>query len=165
MMERLTKLDEHGNVTDIFGGDRTLFNWTMLVNRLYDYELVGLSPEECNEAVTVERLTKTLNIIHAYEQSGLEPSEVADIVIAKNEGRLIELPCKIGGTIYRSAYEDGKAKVWEWVVVEASIHAEDDIVFTDDSGNDFTEFDIGKTVFLTRAEAEAALEAEKGASE
>jgi hypothetical protein len=63
----------------------------------------------------------------------------------------MELRCNVGDTIYRC----GK-KIWEWEVTSIEIYA-DEIVYIDDSGNPFTAEDIGKTVFLTRKDAEEAL--------
>lgn len=70
------------------------------------------------------------------------------------------LPCKIGDSIYRCG--DPIKKVYEWEIVQIQMYFHE-IVFIDDSDNYFTEADIGKTVFLTREEAEAALQ--KGGAE
>jgi hypothetical protein len=72
---------------------------------------------------------------------------------AKAEGRLVVLPCKVGDSIYRP--EGLKYSVF-WTIANVTIYP-DEIVFTDDSDNIFTLDDIGKTVFLTREEAEKAL--------
>ena len=68
----------------------------------------------------------------------------------KDRERIVYLPCKAGDTIYR-VFND---KVYEWQIVRAEIYA-DEIGFVDDSDNWIGVDDIGKTVFLTRAEAEA----------
>lgn len=62
-------------------------------------------------------------------------------------GTLIELPILIGQTIYR------KDAHFSWTITEARIY-EDEIVFYDDSDNMIQVEDIGKKVFLTKAEAE-----------
>lgn len=61
--------------------------------------------------------------------------------------------CKIGDTVYRVG--DSIKKVYEFSVTCIEIF-EDEVVFIDDSDNEFTEHDIGKTVFLTREEVEKA---------
>ena len=61
---------------------------------------------------------------------------------------LIELPIAIGQTIYR------KDAHFSWEITEAKVY-EDEIVFYDDSDNMIQVEDIGKTVFLTKSEAEA----------
>lgn len=40
-----------------------------------------------------------INRLTAYEDSSLEPEEVADLARAKQEGRLVVLPCKVGDRI------------------------------------------------------------------
>lgn len=66
---------------------------------------------------------------------------------AEQDGRLKMLPCKIGATVYRlgpNGIEEERVKRCEVEIV------------TD--RHDFHERHIGKTVFLTREEAERALE-------
>lgn len=65
-------------------------------------------------------------------------------------GTLIELPVAIGQMIYR------KDAHFCWTITEAKIY-EDEIIFYDDSDNMIKVEDIGKTVFLTKAEAEQKL--------
>ena len=65
-------------------------------------------------------------------------------------------PCQVGARIYRIADPSYKERIWAWHIEHIEIYA-DEIVFVDDSDNRFTEDDIGKTVFLTREEAEKAL--------
>jgi len=88
----------------------------------------------------------------AYEDSGLSPEEVQKMARAKAEGRLVVLPLKVGSTIYRL-----EAPQYSWEIVSATIYL-DETIFTDDSDNIIKETDIGKTVFLTRKEAEKALQ-------
>jgi hypothetical protein len=71
---------------------------------------------------------------------------------AKADGRLKILPAKPGDIIYRP-----EALQFCWVIANVEIY-EDEIVFIDDSDNIFRPDDIGKTVFLTREEAEKVLE-------
>lgn len=75
--------------------------------------------------------------------------------------RLIEngtiLPLvKVGQTVYRVG--DPIKKIYEWDVVCIEVYG-DETEYVDDSDNRFTADDIGKTVFLTREAAEAALKA------
>ena len=65
------------------------------------------------------------------------------------------LPCKVGDTIYRCG--DPIKKVYEWEIEHIELYL-DAIVFVDDSDNEFTAEDIGKTAFLSKEEAEKALE-------
>ena len=76
---------------------------------------------------------------------------MADYLLANG---VIVPPCKAGDTIYRCAFE--RNEVWEWEIVAVKVYA-DQVIFIDDSDNVFTEEDIGKTVFLTKEEAERVL--------
>ena len=76
----------------------------------------------------------------------------------EEQGLLVRLPCKVGDTIYRCG--DPIKKTYEWQIAYVEVY-EDETVFVDDSDNTFVEADIGKTVFLTREEAEKAVEGNK----
>lgn len=74
----------------------------------------------------------------AYEETGLEPEELAQ---AEKEGRLVVLQCEIGSPVYSHARKlDGADYVRE----------------TEFWWSDIPQ--MGKTVFLTREAAEAALQ-------
>lgn len=77
--------------------------------------------------------------------------ELADKLL--NNGIVVP-PVKVGDAIFR--IDDKQVFDW-WDVEHIEIYA-DEIVYIDDSGNQFTEEDIGKTVFTSREEAEKALE-------
>ncbi len=70
----------------------------------------------------------------------------------EEQGRLVVLPCKLEADIFRLGVKEVCA---HWQVAYAEVFP-DEIVMVDDSDNVFTEKDIGKTVFLTREEAEKA---------
>jgi len=101
-------------------------------------------------------LGRHVDHLAAYEDSGLSPEEVQELAQAKADGRLKILPAKPGDIIYRP-----EALQFCWVITKVEIY-EDEIVFIDDSDNIFRPDDIGKTVFLTREEAEKVLEGMKG---
>jgi hypothetical protein len=58
-------------------------------------------------------------------------------------------------------YRCGEENVHEWQIVRIDVYP-DEIVYIDDSDNEIFEDDIGKTVFLTREEAEQALKGGEG---
>ena len=64
------------------------------------------------------------------------------------------LQCKVGDKVYRPG------GIYPWDIEHIEIYG-DEIIFVDDSDNIFRLDDIGKTVFLTREEAEKALEGSK----
>ena len=69
------------------------------------------------------------------------------------EHGVIVPPCKVGDTVYRPSDCLG---VVQFVIISFNIY-ESEMFFTDDSENIIYLSDIGKTVFLTREEAERAL--------
>ena len=86
-------------------------------------------------------------------------NRLAEYEDMEEQGLLVRLPCKVGDTIYRCG--DPIKKIYEWQIAYVEVY-EDETVFVDDSDNTFVEADIGKTVFLTREEAEKALEGNNG---
>lgn len=146
---------------------------------------MGCRTEDCGFKVEIcERLA-------AYEDTGLEPDEVAalqkdwsdlrtmigecggvdrlrELAAADKDGRLVVLPVKpvltpiISSMLY--IIEDGD--IYEDALYEAVVGMSEsgktNVVYTTLSDQMiFEQADIGKTVFLTREEAEAALEAMK----
>ena len=69
------------------------------------------------------------------------------------EHGVIVPPCKVGDRVYRPSDCLG---VVQFVIISFNIY-ESEMFFTDDSENIIYLSDIGKTVFLTREEAERAL--------
>jgi len=87
---------------------------------------------------------------------------------AEEEGRLIVLPCKIGDTLFTLTQADvnnrDKLMVKESVVKKLKyITIEVDDLYGGRAVYQIGRKSIGKTVFLTRAEAEAALQKIGGA--
>ena len=128
------------------------------VDRLAAYEGTGLEPEE------ITAMQHTLDEYH----------KVADPLLrAQIDGRLVVLPCKVGDTLWVTGRDN--------VPREMELEAPDIRVVCTDEDNlcmatcnrkpdGFCAYrlrndgaDVGKTVFLTREEAEKALEAMKNA--
>lgn len=84
---------------------------------------------------------------------------IHELLRAEQDGRLVVLPCKIGATVYRfqryfnDATLKSEIKIKPCVVGSVSTKC---IITTDHMVMLFSNF--GKTVFLTREEAEKALE-------
>lgn len=106
---------------------------------------------------------EAVNRLAAYEDSGLSPEEVQELAKAKADGRLVVLPCKVGDNVYFLLQElDG-----EWYVslphriTEIGTRGFWTSAFPLEKPNamdDFTSWsEFGKTVFLSREEAEKAL--------
>ena len=84
--------------------------------------------------------------------------EITDYLL---ENGVIVPPCKVGDKIYQVVYWEGCKTVSEWEIEKLEVYV-DEVGFVDDSDNWIAFDDIGKTVFLTREEAEQAL---KGGAE
>lgn len=101
-----------------------------------------------------ERLIEILNK-KIYPREGADPAEVvADYLL---DNGVIVPPCKVGDTVYR--LNDCAVSEYSWDIVSVQDWG-DELSFIDDSDNSFSESDIGKTVFLSREEAEKAKERE-----
>lgn len=75
----------------------------------------------------------------------------------EKQGRLIKLPCKVGDTVYVIVGE----KISVQKIQRATTDSEMRIEFCT-KRRGFALFDIGKTVFLTKSEAEAKLKELRG---
>lgn len=73
----------------------------------------------------------------------------------------VHLPCKVGDLVYRPSKCLG---VVQFVITSFNMY-QSEMFFTDDSENIIYLPDIGKTLFLTREEAEKALKEKKGVNE
>lgn len=77
--------------------------------------------------------------------------DIADYLL--NNGVIVP-PCKVGDKVYRPSKYLG---VVQFVIISFEMY-QSEMFFTDDSENIIYLPDIGKTVFLTREEAEKKLE-------
>lgn len=109
----------------------------------------------------MKRLTKTSNkggVAFTFDLTIFcDPIEAKKILIlaeklkkyedAEEQGRLLWLPCKVGDSVYRFGYADEKAYKVQKLVIRTLAN----LVAIMESG------EFGKSVFLTREEAEAKL--------
>ena len=155
-MERLTTRDANcADPKTLYGVWVRNHDYISAANRLADYEDTELAPEEVTALGNLfdyaleesKTLTEQLELL----------KRLRELAEADREGRLVVLPCKVGDTIYHISR------------VRAS-HFEDDKIIIDDEGRlKIYEMPfalvhlpyIGKSYFLTREEAEKALEAMK----
>lgn len=155
-MERLTKRDTDGKVmmdcekckADWMGRygkpmvDCTaLYCRNRLKDRLAAYEGTGLTPEEVNDIVVGAKLMAKAKVVSAF---GVAAERLRELAEADKDGRLVVLPCKVGDTVYMISWRlNGRHEIEERVF-------------------SLTYFDpakYGKDYFLSREEAEKALEA------
>lgn len=121
----------------------------------------------------MERLTKTYSDgthgasdslpcgENSYDYKNLLIEKLGEYEDLEEQGRLIKLPCKVGDTVYNTTWWDD---VQQKVVVKGktyyrTVHKRKVSKSTFDC-SDIKEF--GKTVFLTKSEAEAKLEELRG---
>lgn len=141
------------------------WSYAELRGRLMQYEDTGKTPVE------VSTLVKDWNDLCAIVVECGGVSRVRALAEADKDGRLVVLPCKVGGTLWVTGRDN--------VPREMELEAPDIRAVCTDADNlcmstcnrkpdRFCAYrlrndgaDIGKTVFLTREEAEKALEAMK----
>jgi len=123
--------------------------------RLKQYEDTGFEPEEIGDMKTAYDENQ---IPYMIEATGSEAVHIHNFLLAESKGRLIELPCVVGDTVYR-IYT--RAWVGEDRVMSFVVLGKDHIAYEDDKHRMTNCAMFGKTVFLTREEAEAALKEDK----
>jgi len=99
------------------------------------------------------QLSAALDELKAYRATGLSPERVAELAEAEKDGRLLVWPCKVGDTVYKVDFGDGYS---EPQIIERIIRRYKHTAYSPYPLCDIELFN--KTVFLTRAEAEIALE-------
>lgn len=180
-MDRLTKRINGIVGPDLEHPERTSpSSWIeRLQYRLADYEDTGLMPEEVTRC-KLALMGKAVAEITEFE--GIPIEWLKELAEAEKEGRLMVLPCKVGDAVW--AVGEGQYKKCD--IDEVCINRKGEVVFAAyfgcDSECDGCPFnnwhqeysgeyscdgewgqaaikadDFGKTVFLTREEAEAAL--------
>ena len=92
---------------------------------------------------------------------GMTLDELAELCKAKQAGRLVELPCKVGDKVYKlfcgGAVELEVERIVCWLSGCWKVNAHTDRKYTDWKGFEIDFSDFGKTVFLDRESAEARL--------
>ena len=122
--------------------------------RLKEYEDTGFDPEEI--ADFMKRWEQTVEIGGMLKKYCID--HIRDLLHAEQDGRLVVLPCKVGDHVWA----DGREAIVVWFFGYKTgryLHAQ----FLDNAEyTDIPFYEIGKTVFLTREEAEAAQKGGEG---
>jgi hypothetical protein len=147
-MERLTE-----KVLDSVLCDEDL---QKVIHKLADYEDTGLTPEEIKE------LQKDYD--RAIGEYNNIQGKLLDYERAEEQGLLINLPKAINDN---SIYYIDESRELHYGYIEQYVISEMGYSFLyinsdNEWDKEFTEHDIGKTVFLTREAAEAALKGSEG---
>ena len=129
--------------------------------RLAAYEDTGLEPEEVSDAVVGSKLLAKSQLVSAF---GVAAERLRELAEADKDGRLVVLPCKVGQRVF--ALLDTDKHISECEVKRIGLGNEIGFAGLEPIGARGREYGVslngfGKTVFLTREEAEKALEAMK----
>ena len=123
--------------------------------RLAAYEDIGLTPEEIKAPFTEDTM---INL--AAQALGVEPSRLREIAEADKDGRVVVLPCRQGDELWTYCNHLVK-RVYSFTVSDVSTLNGRTVLNTLGLGTIRPE-DIGKTVFLSREEAEKDLQEMEG---
>lgn len=182
-MKRLTEKNESPcTCCGGIGSCRTDCSYKQIYDRLAEYEDTGLTPKEIEDMVSVREITPEAeytidkhanNLIQKLEQliaQTDEKNELQRYKDAEEQGLLVWLPCKVGDSFFAvrkfcDEYGELEEPVEHWdsdcygcnlpcngklKVVERKFNSIHHIIAEMES--------IGKVIFLTREEAEKALE-------
>lgn len=165
-MERLTKYDTDGQA--MMDCQKCEADWTgkhgkpmadctalycrnRLLDRLVKYEDTERTPEEID--MDHEAAETLRQLCRGYNLGRLEKLAEAD-----RDGRVVVRPCKVGDTLFRvfaGEILEHKVRNMRYLAIQGRW----DIDTTPFCS--YVESSIGKTIFLTREEAKAALEAKR----
>ena len=124
--------------------------------RLAAYEDTGLTPERCAEFARADAEGRYI-VMRDAEQEGV--ARLRELGEADKDGRLVVLPCKVGEGLWTFCSHPVE-QVYSFTVTDISTLNGRTMLNTSRCGV-VDARDVGKTVFLTREEAEKALEAMK----
>lgn len=122
--------------------------------KLAAYEDTWLEPEDFDALQKREQGLAEL-LVQVSCGCAVSYARLAELAQAEKDGRLVALPCKKGDTLW--SYYDYPHKGISKIVVTAVSTINGITVINTDNYGVIPARDIGDTVFLTRAEAEAAL--------
>ena len=115
--------------------------------RLKQYEDTGLSPIACEESAKIEK---------GLSEGGYSPSRMVELMRADQEGRVIVLPCEVG----HAAYWVHNGIITDCRINRIQVNRKGVFLCLKSNkshGAFRVDTCLGKTVFLTREEAEKAL--------
>lgn len=130
------------------------WSYAELRGRLMQYEDTGLTPERCAEFARADAEGRYI-VMRDAEREGV--ARLRELAEADKDGRLVVLPCKVGDTVYFALL----GRIIEKQVFSIVSFSNSTRIYCGGTSEYFRPEDIGKTFFLTREEAEKALEAMK----
>ena len=118
---------------------------------LRKYLDTGLTPEQCENAKVI--------VESAFSDDTSKAERIRELFKADKDGRLVVLPCRVGDGLWTFCTHPVE-QVYSFTVTDISTLNGRTMLNTSRCGVRDAR-DVGKTVFLTREEAEKALEAMK----
>jgi hypothetical protein len=160
--EALKKLQEQiaaWPMTQRFVVQQLIEDYSNIRKDLLAYKDTGLEPESV-EALKLSMMGKAIAEIKEF--NGLPVGRLRELAEADKDGRVVVLPCKVGQRVF--ALLDTDKHISECEVKQIGLGNEIGFVGIEPIGARGREYGVsikgfGKTVFLTREEAEKALEA------
>ena len=150
-MERLT---ERWGEDDVWVKNH---DYVSAAHRLAAYEDTGLTPEQCENAKVI--------IESAFSDDTSKAERIRELLKADKAGRVVVLPCKVGDVVYGFHVEKTiLPMVAKWIETNTDGWCIA-VQYTPMAPRFYRFSDFGKTVFLTREEAEKALGARKDGDE
>lgn len=126
-----------------------------IIDRLAAYEDTGLEPEECAKYAQAEKEGRYI-LLKEPGTAGVHRLE--EIARADIEGRLLVLPCKVGDELWIKRNGKIQCETVDRIAVDQTDEDEDLFISIYTMSVSVLSEDIGRLVFLTREEAEKALE-------
>ena len=153
--EALKKLQEQiaaWPMTQRFVAQQLIEDYRRNREDLRAYKNTGLTPEQCENAKAI--------IEAAFSDDTSKAERIRELLKADKDGRVVVLPCKVGQRVF--ALLDTDKHISECEVKQIGLGNEIGFVGIEPIGARGREYGVsikgfGKTVFLTREEAEAEL--------
>ena len=159
-MERLTEHWGEGHL-DIWVKDH---DYVSAAHRLAAYEDTGLAPEEIVKMGLAYADSKRYSGRLESRLKAYDEPRLRELTEADRDGRVVVLPCKVGQRVF--SLMDTDKRISECEVKQIGMGNEIVFIGLEPIGARGRQYGValngfGKTVFLTREEAEKALEARK----
>lgn len=164
-MERLTipdvRVDEHTTRRSVIDVAAVREHAMKIYWRLKAYEDTGLEPEAV-ETVKLALCAKHMVDLETLNNTPI--SRLVELAEADKDGRVVVLPCKVGQRVF--ALMDMDKHISECEVTQIGMGNEIGFIGLEPIGARGREYGValngfGKTVFLTREEAERAMEGKR----
>lgn len=161
-MERLTQRLRTGEVlmASDYEEKYTEQEWiNVLQNRLAAYEDTSMTPKQCENAKAI--------IESAFSDDTSKAERIRELLKADKDGRVVVLPCKVGGEVYSTLDDLGRLHQCRATYVLLNEKPYLNTVALEPVDYEGSQYGasfgaFGKTVFLTREEAEKALKTKEG---